>query len=199
VAGSPDLEQRAALMRALVAELDGELRWLRERHGYRPAGAEWPAVWLEARASLKLAFVSAHHGLKIVLGGSVAERESLDRIGFDDAAELLGARRPDLAPLYVERAADVPPAAARLSGELRAIEPLLAGDAEAFQTARRRHKEAVTQISLEYALEDAGRDAGEAWRERDLDRVIAILEPLEGHLERHQQGWLDYARRKRAG
>jgi hypothetical protein len=28
--------------------------------------------------------------------------------------------------------------------------------------------------------------------------VIAILEPLEGHLDRHQQGRLDYARRNRA-
>jgi Flp pilus assembly pilin Flp len=51
--------------------------------------------------------------------------------------------------------------------------------------------------ALDYALEDAGRDAGEAWKERDLDRVVAILEPLEGHLPRHQQSWLDYARRNR--
>jgi len=27
--------------------------------------------------------------------------------------------------------------------------------------------------------------------------VVAILEPLEGHLRRHQHGWLDYARRNK--
>jgi hypothetical protein len=73
----------------------------------------------------------------------------------------------------------------------------VAGDPDAFRTIRRREKEAVTANELEYALEYADRDAGEAWKERDLDRVVAILEPLEGHLPRHQQAWLDYARRNR--
>ena len=63
---------------------------------------------------------------------------------------------------------------------------------------RRRDKEAITANALGYALEDARRDAGEAWQAKDLDRVVEILEPLEGHLERHEQGWLDYARRRRA-
>ena len=86
----------------------------------------------------------------------------------------------------------------RISEQLRTVEPLVAGDPEAFRTVRRRYKEAITANDLQYALEDARRDAGEAWQAKDLDRVVEILEPLEGHLERHEQGWLDYARRRRA-
>jgi hypothetical protein len=192
-------ERRAELMRALAAQLDGELRWLRDRHDLQAAEAAWPALWLASpRASVRLTFDPALHGAKLALGADFAEPESLERLTLETAARHLDAATHDVRSRIVDGPGDVPAAAAALSSDLSAVEPLVAGEPEAFRTVRRRYKEAVTRISLEYALEDASQDAGEAWRARDLERVVAILEPLEGHLPRHQQGWLDYARRKRA-
>jgi hypothetical protein len=184
----------AELMQRLEAGVRDRLGWLRD-HGYELGDARWPAVTLDSpRARLALRY-SHGHGNRLVLGVSLQEHGDSESRSLSTIQRLSGLPEP-LAP---ESADDVDAALERISDQLRAVEPLVAGDPDAFRTVRRREKEAETANELDYALEYAGRDAGEAWKERDLDRVVAILEPLEGHLPRHQQGWLDYARRNREG
>jgi hypothetical protein len=167
-------------------------------HGYEPAEARWPAVRLESpRATLRIGY-SATHGNAVTLGVSLQEHGDPESRSVSALQRLSGVPEHGSRDWLVESAADVDRALARIAEALQTVEPLLAGDPEAFRTVRRREKEAVTANALAYELDDARRDAGEAWRAKDLERVVAILEPLEGHLERHEQGWLDYARRNRA-
>jgi hypothetical protein len=184
-------------MERLTAAVPRRLGWLRD-HGYEQAEARWPGVRLESPNARLYIGYSATHGGALTLGVSLQEHGDPDPRSLGSLQRLSGVPEHPPRDWLIEADADVERALARISEQLRTIEPLVAGDPEAFRTVRRRYKEALTANALEYALEDARRDAGEAWRERDLGRVIEILEPLEGHLDRHQQGWLDYARRKRA-
>ena len=186
------MDDEAELMERLVAGVRDHLGWLRE-HGYELTEREWPVVTLDSpRARLALGYARGH-GNRLLIGVSLQEQGEPEPRSLTTLQRLSGLPEP-LAP---EAADDIATSLVRISEQLRAVEPLVAGDPDAFRTVRRREKEAETANALDYALEDAGRDAGEAWKERDLDRVVAILAPLEGHLPRHQQGWLDYARRNR--
>ena len=185
-------------MERLTAAVPEQLGRLLRDHGYDPGEARWPVVRLESpRASLAIGY-SATHGNALTLGVSLQEHGDPQPRSVSALQRLSGVPEHPPRDWLIESDGDVAEALQRMSRELQTIEPLVAGDAEAFRTVRRREKEAVTANALDYALEDARRDAGEAWQAKDLDRVVEILEPLEGQLERHQQGWLDYARRNRA-
>jgi len=185
-------------MERLTAAVPEQLGGLLRDHGYEPAEARWPAVRLRSpRATLAIGY-SATHGNALTLGVSLQEDGDPEPRSLSALQRLSGVPEHPPRDWLIESDEDVERALRRISGELKTIEPLVAGDPEAFRTVRRRSKEAVTANALDYELEDARRDAGEAWQAKDLDRVVEVLEPLEGHLERHEQGWLDYARRKRA-
>ena len=189
--------RRAELMRRLEAAVERQLGWLRE-HGYEVAEARWPVVRLDSeRVALWLGY-SVGHGGRLVIGVSLQERGEPERRSLGSIQHISGLPELPTADAVVESDDDVDAVVARISEQLRTIEPLVAGQEEAFRTLRRRYKESLAATTLAFALEDASREAAEAWRERDLERVVAILEPLEGHLPRHQQGWLDYARRNRS-
>jgi hypothetical protein len=199
VAEDPDLPpgRRAELMERLTAAVPEELGWLRD-HGYGQAEARWPAVRLQSPSVTLAIGYSATHGGAPTLGVSLQEHDDLQARSLSALQRLSGVPEHPPRDWLIESDDDVRRALARISQALETVEPLVAGDAGAFRAVRRREKEAVTANALDYALDDARRDAGEAWQAKDLDRVVEILEPLEGHLERHEQGWLDYARRRRA-
>jgi hypothetical protein len=199
VAADPELPptRRDELMKRLKAGMRTQLGWLRD-HGYEEAETDWPTVRLESPTTDLTVGYSSTHGNRLTLGAALQEHGDPEPRSVAALQRLSGVPEHPPRDWLIESDDDVEPVLAKISGELRTIEPLVAGDEQAFRTVRRRYKEAVTANALDYALEDARRDAGEAWNDRDLDRVVEILEPLEGHLERHEQGWLDYARRKRA-
>lgn len=192
-------ERRAELLAALAAQLDGPLRWLVDDEGFQLVGASWPDLQLDSgRVRLELGY-GAVHGPALSLGADIAEHGHPERYSLAAAARTLGLPEPGSRDWVVEGDDGVRTAAERVSGALQRLRPLVAGDPDTWATLRRRDSEADARISLEHALEHARRHAGDAWRARDLERVVEILAPLEGHLPRHQQGRLEYARRRLAG
>lgn len=185
-------------MEALEAQLDDRLRWLVDDEGFRLVAAEWPDLHLESpRVRLDLGF-GAVHGPVLSLGGEISERGHPGRYSLAESARTLGLPEPGSRDLVVEGDDGVRAAAERASAALERQRPLVAGDPDTWATLRRRLSEIGARISLEHALENARRHAGDAWRARDMERVVEILAPLEGHLPRHQQGQLEYARRRLA-
>jgi hypothetical protein len=188
--------RRAELMERLSAELDRHAGWLAGL-GLRRTAVLWPYVHYEsARVGLDVGY-GIVHGPRLAVGATIVEHGEHDGRSLGAAQRLLGVPERSAHDTAIDREADLGPAVERLSEQLRSVEPLLRGDPEAFQGIRRRDKELQTANALEDSLRYAAQDADDAWRARDLERVIEVLEPLEGHLDRHQQGRLEYARRKR--
>jgi hypothetical protein len=156
--------------------------------------AEWPSLRLESdRVQLDLGFAQSH-GARPRLSATVMEAGDEETYSAEGAQRLLQGTDPD--PNATLLGDDPERAVRALAGNLRAIEPLLQGHPDAFATLRRREREALAGIQLEDDLRVARPEAKEAFQARDWARVIALLDPLEGHLERHEQRWLDYARRR---
>jgi hypothetical protein len=198
VAPDPDLSpaRRAELMERLQAALDTQLGWLAE-HGYEPAEAEWPVIRLESPAATLSIGYSPTHGNALTLGASLQEHGDPDSRSLGTLQRLSGV--PEHPPRdWLVEDGDVETPVARLSAQLRTVEPLLAGDAAAFAAVRRHGSEALAHADLDEDLRVARPEARDAFRDGDFERVVALLEPLEGHLQRHEQGWLDHARRNRA-
>jgi hypothetical protein len=191
-------DERAELMGALEEQLGGPLRWLVDDEGFRLVAAAWPDLHLESpRVQLELGF-GAVHGPVLSLGAAISEHGHTERYSLSETARTLGLPERGSRDWIVAGDEGVRRAAERVSAVLELQRPLVAGDPDTWATLRRRISEIGARISLELALERARRDAGDAWRARDLARVVEILAPLEGHLPRHQQGWLEYARRRLA-
>lgn len=189
-------ERRARLMAELAAQLGDPLRWLVEEEGFRLVEAAWPSLRLESpRVRLDVGF-GAVHGPELALAVGIAEHGHPERYGLGETARTLGLPEHPSRDWVVQDDGGVRTAAERVSSALERLRPLVAGDTDEWAALRRRGSEIGARISLQNALEYAGRDAGDAWRAKDMARVVEVLAPLEGHLPRHQQGWLDYARRR---
>ena len=166
---------------------------MRDEHGFALAEAEWPTLCLESdRVELDLSIADAHGAMKR-LGATLAERGHTELYSVEGAHRLLTGEELDpRATLLEDRDAAVQVLSTRLHG----LSGLIQGKEEDWATLRRREREALAGNQLEDDLRVARPEAKEAFQARDWARVIALLDPLEGHLERHEQGWLDYARRK---
>jgi hypothetical protein len=190
-------ERRAELMAELAAQLADRLRWLLDEEGFRLDEAAWPSLRLESpRVRIDVGF-GAVHGPELSLAALIAEHGHPERYSLGETARTLGLPEHPSRDWVVQGDDGVRTAAERVSAALERQRPLVAGDPDAWATLRRRDSEIGARIALETALGYAARDAGDAWRAKDMARVVAVLAPLEGHLPRHQQGWLDYARRRR--
>jgi hypothetical protein len=184
-------------MEELADQLGDRLRWLADDDGFALVAAAWPWLRLESpRVRLELGF-GAVHGPELSLAADISERGHPERYSLGETARTLGLPEPTSRDWVVQGDDGVRTAAERVSAALERQRPLVAGDPETWATLRRHSSEIGARLALEHALERARRDADEAWRANDLERVVEVLAPLEGHLPRHQQGRLDYARRHR--
>jgi hypothetical protein len=191
--GSIGDERRDIQLRWLEDQLAGPLAWLAREHGFRLTEAEWPTLRLDSdRVRLDLSFADAH-GARKRLSATLGEHGDPQLYSAEGAMRLLTGEEVDARATLLE---DGDAAVRTLAARLHRIEPLLRGDADAFATLRRRDREALAGAQLDEDLRVARPAAKEAFHARDWARVVSLLDPLEGHLERHEQGWLDYARRR---
>jgi hypothetical protein len=191
--GSIEAADRDKQLSWLREQLDGPLAWLRDEHGFALTEARWPTLRLDSdRVRLDLSIADAHGATKR-LSATVGEHGHPEFYSVEGAHRLLTGEELDARATLVD---DRERALGALVARLRGTEPLVAGDPEAFATLRRRDKEAITGTQLDEDLRVARPKAKAAFQARDYPRVIALLDPLEGHLDAHEQGWLDYARRK---
>jgi hypothetical protein len=189
--------RRAELMERLLAELDGRLPWLAE-HGLRRTSAAWPYAHYESGGVLLDLGYGIVHGPQLSLGATLQQRGDAEAHSLGSAQRLCGLPEHPSRDTVIDNEEDLGPAVERLGTALRTIEPLLAGQEAAWAGLRRRGSEALAGNALESALRHTRPEARDAFKTGDYERVVALLDPLESHLERHEQGWLDYARRKLA-
>jgi hypothetical protein len=86
----------------------------------------------------------------------------------------------------------------RLAAFLRAHgTDALRGDESAFETLKIIQRGQSDALRLTWALEDARREAREAWLAKDYDRVVQVYAPIADKLMPSERKKLDYARRYR--
>ena len=183
-------EERARLLDWLEAQLAGPLAWLRDE-GFELREAHWPTLHLESpRARLNLSFAAAHWPA-LRLGATLGERGDRRLHSLGEAQRLLGHPEHGSRELVMD---DADTALARLDELLRELRPLLAGDPDAYATLRRRDSELLAETQLDEDLRTALPEARDAFDAQDYARVVALLDPLEGHLPAADRRRLDLAR-----
>jgi hypothetical protein len=187
--------RKGELMGALLEELRGGLRWLGDELGYELEEAGFPAILLRSdETELRLSF-GALHGKRLALFANVREVGGGEWLHAGRIAALAEGAEPVI-DTEVGGPADVPDAAARLSGLLERIRPALAGGREALARLRELDRRASEQAEAERWLETVRGPAADASRHEDWERVVELLGPLDGRLPRAEQMRLDLARRR---
>jgi hypothetical protein len=165
-----------------------------ETLGFRCVRSEATLVRFE---SSKLAITVYHEELSYEISSAIESVRGSDAYSFSEVLCLVNGERMDQYRDYVAHTVEGVVEGVRQLAELfrKCVDAGILNDSELFSRLKLQRGEWAKNYVLETQLKQAHKESESAWAEKDFERVVQTLAPLQEHLNPSDLKKLEYAKK----